>query len=203
MDLSVRNGQAHNTVPSVAVNNSGMDSQPPKSRSPRSGRLFESSRLIRVLYVVLLAGIAILLIAIAFSFVFGTVSESKYINTTDFQAVDISVGGSTTGDQIYFGNIKSINNNYVVLNNVYYIPTSTTSSSNVTLEPLVCQIDKPVDQMVINRSSVNWWENLQPSSKVSTSIASYVKTNPNGPTCPTSSTTTTPTTTSTPTTTKP
>ena len=188
MDLSVRNGQQHNAATSAPASSTGMDSSP-RNRSSRSGKLFEGSKLIRVLYVVLLAGIAILLIAISFSFVFGTNPESKYLNTKDFQAVDISVGGSTTGDQIYFGNVKSINNNYLVLDNVYYIPTSTTSTSNVTLEPLVCQIDEPFDQMVINRSSVNWWENLQAGSKVSTSIASYEKTNPKGPTCPKSSTT--------------
>jgi hypothetical protein len=192
MDLSVRNGQQHNVVTGAPVSNTGMDAAPHQNKSSGSGKVFESNKLIRVLYVILLAGIAGLLIAISFSFVFGpTNTESKYINTKDFQAVDISVGGSTTGDQIYFGNIKSLNSNYVVLNNVYYIPTSTTSSSNVTLEPLVCQIDKPFDQMVINRSSVNWWENLQPTSKVSTSIASYEKSNPKGPTCPTSSSTTT------------
>ena len=188
MDLSVRNGQQHSAVSGAPVVDSRMDSTPPKGRSSRSGRAFENSRLIRVLYVILLAGIVVLIVSISFSFVFGNNPESKYLSTKDFQAVDISVGGSTTGDQIYFGNIKSLNSSYVVLNNVYYIPTSTTSTSNVTLEPLVCQIDEPFDQMVINRSSVNWWENLQPSSKVSTSIASYEKDNPKGPTCPKSST---------------
>jgi hypothetical protein len=186
MDLSVRNGQQHNATTAAPVSNTGMDAS--RGKSSRSGRMFESNKLIRLLYVVLLAGIAVLLISISFSFVFGTNPESKYINTKDFQAVDISVGGSTTGDQIYFGNVKSINSNFLVLDNVYYIPTSTTSTSNVTLEPLVCQIDEPFDQMVINRSSVNWWENLQSGSKVSTSIASYEKSNPKGPTCPKSST---------------
>jgi len=184
MDLSVRNGQQHSAASATPTSNTGMDT----SSKKKSAKLFEGNKLIRVLYVVLLAGIAVLLIAISFSFVFGTNPESKYLNTKDFQAVDISVGGSTTGDQIYFGNVKSINGSYLVLDNVYYIPTSTTSTSNVTLEPLVCQIDEPFDQMVINKSSVNWWENLQPASKVSTSIASYEKTNPKGPTCPKSTT---------------
>jgi hypothetical protein len=194
MDLSVRSAQAQNSPTGSPVSTLG--SVPSgKNRSPRSNKVFEGSRLIRVLYVILLAGIAILLVAIAFSFVFGPKSESGYVNKNDFQAVDISVGGSTTGDQIYFGNVKALTSSYVVLNNVYYIPTSTTSTSNVTLEPLVCQIDAPFDQMIINRSSVNWWENLQSSSKVSTSIASYEKSNPKGPTCPkTSTSTTTPTT---------
>jgi hypothetical protein len=188
MDLSVRNGQQHNSATGAPGSNSGMDVSAPKSRSGRSGGMFESNKLMRILYAVLLVGVAVLLVAISFSFVFGANPESKYLNTKDFQAVDISVGGSTTGDQIYFGNIHTLNSNYVVLDNVYYIPTSTTSTSNVTLEPLVCQIDEPFDQMVINRSSVNWWENLQPGSKVSTSIASYEKSNPKGPTCPKSST---------------
>ena len=185
MDLSVRNGQQHSAVSGAPVSNPGMDMPPSKGRSGRSGKMFENSKTIRVLYVILLASIAVLLVSISFSFVYGNNPESKYLVTKDFQAVDISVGGSTSGDQIYFGNIKTLSSSYVVLNNVYYIPTSTTSTSNVTLEPF--------DLMVINRSSVNWWENLQPSSKVSTSIATYQKDNPKGPTCPKTSTTTTPT----------
>src|ERR1019366_8947768 len=95
--------------------------------------------------------------------------------------VDVSVGGSN-GDQIYFGNLKALNGSYMVLQNVFYIPSSS-SSSNITLEPLVCQIDAPYNQMVINRASVNWWENLQSSGKVAQAVTAYEK-SAKTPSCP-------------------
>ena len=123
------------------------------------------SKWLRIASVVLLFSITVLLVAIAFSFYFGNNDESKYLETGTFQAVDIT-GGSSNGDQIYFGNIKNINDKYLVLDNVYYIPP-TTSSANINLEPLVCQVDVPFDQMIVNRTSVNWWENLQSSGHCS------------------------------------
>lgn len=158
----------------LSTSNSGVET----SSKHRSGKLFESNRLVRVLYVFLLAGIAVLLISIAF--IFGANSEAKYINTNDFQAVNVSGSESSSGDQIYYGKIKSLNSGYIVLDNVYY----TTSSSSVSVVPLVCQTGQPFDQLIISRNSVNWWENLQPTSKVSANIASYVKNNPDGATCP-------------------
>ncbi len=132
---------------------------------------------------------AVLLLAALLVLVFNNSDQNKYINKNDYQAVDISVGGSTSGDQIYFGNLRSINSTYVILNNVFYIPSTSSSTSNITLEPLVCQIDAPVNQMIINRSSVNWWENLQSSGKVAQTIANYEK-NSSAPACSSTSSTT-------------
>ncbi|MGH7236944.1 MAG: hypothetical protein ACREGF_00220, partial [Candidatus Saccharimonadales bacterium] len=99
---------------------------------------------------------------------------------------DLSTGGSSGCDQIYFGKITTITSSYFVLQNVFYIPTSQ-NSSQVTLTPLVCQIDSPYDQMIVNRTNINWWENLQPGSQVVKSISQYNKTNNGHPTCPSSS----------------
>jgi hypothetical protein len=140
--------------------------------------------------------LAILLLATLLVLVYGGTNQNKYINKNEYQAVDINVGGSTSGDQIYFGNLRTINSSYLVLENVFYIPTTASTTSNITLEPLVCQIDQPVNQMLINHSSVNWWENMQNSGKVSQTIASYEKSNPTTPAC-TSTNSTTPSTTST------
>jgi hypothetical protein len=135
--------------------------------------------------------LAILLLATLIVLAFGGNNQSKYINSNDYQAVDISVGGATAGDQIYFGNLKAINSTYFVLDNVFYIPTTSTSSTSISLEPLVCQIDQPVNQMLINHTSVNWWENLQNSGKVAQAITNYEKSNPSSPACAAGSNTTT------------
>ena len=98
-------------------------------------------------------------------------NPSNYIESGNYQAVDV---GSSGNDQIYFGKIVNVNSQNLVLDNVYYIPNSS-KGSNIQLQPVVCQIDKPSDRMVFNRSSVNWYQNLQPSSQVSTAIDNYKK----------------------------
>jgi hypothetical protein len=203
MDFSHNN---RTTQPGVETPGGISSAHVTDSRGKHSKFSGNSDKWLRLASVVLLFSITVLLVAVAFSFYFGGSSESKYLQSGAFQAVDISVGGSSNGDQIYFGSIKDLNSKYLVLDNVYYIPSST-SGSNVSLEPLVCQIDMPYNRMVVNRSSVNWWENLQSTGQVAKAITNYQKTNPKGPTCPKTSatsaaTSTTPTTnTSTPATT--
>jgi hypothetical protein len=201
MEFSNRGTQPHAPVAEAPATHTALVNKKRFGRSPD-----DMPQGLRIASVVLLFSVTILLVAVAFSLYFGGANESKYVIGNDLQAVDITSAGSNGSDQIYFGNIKNLNNNFLILDNVYYIP-STTTSSNISLQPLVCQVDVPLDQMIINRSSVNWWENLQNSGKVATAISNYQKANPKGPTCPTTtsattnSTTTTPTTTTTPATT--
>lgn len=148
-----------------------------------------------VLYVVILFGIAALLVLVAISLARGTNSngEQKLVDTSKYQAVFLNNG------QVYFGNITTINNDYLKLNNIFYLTqssdtTTANSNSNYTLVKLGCQqIHYPYDQMVINRSQVTFWENLSADGKVAQSIAQFKKQNPNGPDC-TQSTSQTPTT---------
>jgi hypothetical protein len=117
-------------------------------------------------------------------------SESGQVNTSKYQAVFLN-GGATSGSvayTTYFGHITSLNNNYLVLKDVYYLTTSSTSSSDQTANPqltkLGCQqLHSPYDEMVINRSQVAFWENLQDNGKVAQAIKQFVQQNPNGPNC--------------------
>ncbi len=96
---------------------------------------------------------------------------------------------------MYFGNIKALNTNYLVLTNIFYLQTSGGSSStsaaassssantSVTLVKLGCEIHAPLDQMVINRTSVTFWENLSPNGQVSKAVATWEKQNPDGQKC--------------------
>ena len=137
----------------------------------------------RVGGVFLLFALTVIVVASIFLIHYTNTDQWKYVNTNEFQAVDVSVGGSSSGDQIYFGQIKDIDTNYLILDDIYYIPATSSSTSNITLQPLVCQVDNPFNQMVISLTSVNWWENLQNSGKVAQSILSYQKANPNGADC--------------------
>lgn len=111
-------------------------------------------------------------------------NESSYINKSKLQAVFLNTG------QVYFGNISQLNNQFLVLKNIYYLQTGSNSSSsttkastNVTLVKLGCELHMPYDQMVINRSQVTFWENLQSNGQVAKAVASWEQQHPNGQQC--------------------
>ena len=127
----------------------------------------------------------------------GKDKESRLVDTSNLQAVFL------TNQQVYFGNITSINNRYLTLNNVYYLttnqqvqPTSGTSStssnanSQVSLVKLGCELHAPQDRMTINRDQVTFWENLKDSGQVATAVKQYKQQNPNGQDCSTANQTT-------------
>lgn len=143
-----------------------------------------SPQWLRILTVVLLAGVVVLLIAVALSFTrSGGDNENKFVDTSKYQAVFLNNG------QVYFGNVKDLNSSYVRMTNIYYLTQSSSNSNsssnnNYSLVKLGCQqIHDPLDEMVINRSQVTFWENLNPSGKVVTSIKQFQQQNPNGPNC--------------------
>lgn len=135
---------------------------------------------------VLLVIVVLLVVAVVLDLGFGGVkAEGSYVDKNKLQAVFLNSG------QVYFGNIKSMNSNYIVLDNIYYLQTAnngstnttTSSNSNVSLVKLGCELHAPYDQMVINRSQVTFWENLQSSGQVAQAVATFQKDNPNGQKC--------------------
>lgn len=132
------------------------------------------------------AAIVILLIALVLSVSFGTVkNEDSYVDSTKLQAVFLNTG------QVYFGNVKALNSKYVVLTNIYYLQTTgsgtstaaSNSNPNITLVKLGCELHRPYDQMVINRSQVTFWENLQDNGQVAKAVQAFEQQNPNGQKC--------------------
>jgi len=141
---------------------------------------------LRVLSVILLVGIAVLLVGIIFAVNrSNNDNESKFVNTNDYQAVFLNNG------QVYFGNIQDLTSSYVRMTNIYYLTQNSSSSSsssstsnNYSLVKLGCQqIHDPLDEMIINRDQVTFWENLNSSGKVVSSIKQFIQQNPNGPDC--------------------
>jgi hypothetical protein len=109
-------------------------------------------------------------------------NEDQYVDSTKLQAVFLNTG------QVYFGNVKKLNTSYIVLSNIYYLQTSSTgtsanASTSVSLVKLGCELHEPYDQMVINRSQVTFWENLQDNGQVATAVSKFEKANPNGQKC--------------------
>lgn len=118
--------------------------------------------------------------------------QNRYVDKSKLQAVFLNTG------QVYFGNIKSLNNSYVVLTSIYYLQSTNSNSSNssntnnnnnsnnnqnLSLVKLGCELHAPYDQMVINASEVTFWENLQPDGQVAKAIDQYKQQNPNGQKC--------------------
>jgi hypothetical protein len=145
----------------------------------------DKSPLGRVAVVVAAALVALLLIALAVvSFGNNSDGESKFVNSDKLQAVFLNTG------QVYFGKITDLNSKYFVVTNIYYLQTSSTgttgtSSANtsVSLVKLGCELHEPYDKMVINRSQVTFWENLQSDGQVAKAVATFQQKNPNGQKC--------------------
>jgi len=155
-----------------------------KSERPSGTNTKKGLRLTQLLSIVLLLGIAIILAFVCLAI--GRTSnsnEGQYVNKDQYQAVFLNNG------QVYFGHVLNMNGKYVRMSSIYYLTQSSDSStsstsSNYSLVKLGCQqIHDPTDQMVINRDQVTFWENLNDSGKVVTSIKQFQKQNPNGPDC--------------------
>ena len=200
MDFVHNNQQANRTQAAVPVHES--------TSTGKKMDDIQSKKLVNIGLVALAVAFAVIAISVAFLFhnASEVPAESRYVNTDKYQAVFLN-GGVANGQVLYstyFGKIASLNSQYIVLRDIYYLTTSSTSasqSSSVQLTKLGCQqLHSPYDEMVINRAQVAFWENLQDSGQVATAISNYQKANPKGPNC-SQTTSSTPSTSSTPTTT--
>lgn len=199
MDFTNRGGSTPLTTPPVSNNNN-----PPTfsnnvgNRQHRGGRNTTPVGWVKWATLGLCTAIVVLVLAVLLSVIFtNPKSQSSYIYNNKLQAVFLNTG------QVYFGNIKDINSQYLVLNNIFYLQTnssgtsgSTSAKSNVSLVKLGCELHAPYDQMVINMQQVTFWENLQSSGQVAKAVAQYDKQYPNGQTCTNQTSGTTPTSTS-------
>src|SRR5665213_203801 len=172
----------------------------PAQGAPHGQRTDWNGRAVRIEWFVFTSLVAlVLLIAIGWLIFSNNTSngESKEINTGKYQAVFLN-GGATSGAvayTTYFGHVTKMTGSYVVLKDVYYLTTSSSTDqtqANPQLTKLGCQqLHSPYDEMVINRSQVAFWENLQDSGKVVQAIKTFQQQNPSGPNCTASTSTST------------
>jgi hypothetical protein len=189
MDIMSRNahpGNPHPGNPQPTQVHPVVEKQP-KPEHKNSG--MSSYKLYRIGVVAAVAAIVVLLIGITLLLYANNSNtkdtESSYIKDSKLQAVFLNTG------QVYFGNINVLNNNFFVLSNIFYLQsnsssttaTTSTSSSDVTLVKLGCELHMPYDQMVINRSEVTFWENLQSNGQVAKAVATWEKEHPKGQQC--------------------
>jgi len=103
---------------------------------------------------------------------------SDWADVTKYQAVFLSNG------QVYFGKVTDVNNQTLVLENIYYLRSNsalqtgeaTTTSQlagDFALIKLGNEIHGPQDKMSINLNQVLFTENLKDDSKVVEAIKAY------------------------------
>jgi flagellar basal body-associated protein FliL len=182
MDFSNRNVQPQSAAPGAQNTAAGNFNK--KSKRGPGG---DKGKLSRIITVTLVALVAILIAAVIAVIVTGgdnDKAENKYVDSSKLQAVFLNTG------QVYFGHIKTLNNKYFVVTDIYYLQTASSDSnasnnanSNVTLVKLGCELHEPYDQMVINSDQVTFWENLQDNGQVAKAVSTFQKQNPNGQKC--------------------
>ena len=123
----------------------------------------------------------------------GNNRESNLVDTSKYQAVFLN------GGQVYFGNVKDLNSQYLKLDNIYYLRVNqqvqpdgnaTQNANDVSLVKLGCELHGPQDSMVVNREQVIFWENLKNDGQVLKAIDQYKQQFPNGEDCSKQSSTT-------------
>lgn len=142
---------------------------------------------LRGVWVVLLVAAAILLAAlIALMLLDRAKLEGGLVDNDKHQAVFLDNG------QVYFGKVHSLNERYMDLQGIFYLMVDepiqpeqqdSQQQGNITLQKLGCELHGPVDQMIINRESISFWENLREDGQVSQAIAEWLKQNPEGLNC--------------------
>lgn len=146
----------------------------------------KDSKFSHISTVVLLFSITLLTVAvIGFVMFYKGKSESRYVAKDKLQAVFLN------GGQVYFGNIRELNDKFVGLTNIYYLRVNQqvqpkageASEQDISLVKLGCELHGPQDQMLINREQVVFWENLKTDGQVAKAVEQYKTANPNGQKC--------------------
>ena len=152
----------------------------------KGSKMMKSNKFTKFLLVALLFLGTLLLVSLILMFALGGKdTESSFVKKNKFQAVFLN------GGQVYFGKIGNYNSRYLTLTDIYYLrvnqqvqPGQTTASNDVSLAKLGNELHGPEDSMVINRSEVQFWENLKDDGQVVKAIVEYKK-NPNAAANPT------------------
>ena len=132
-------------------------------------------------HIILAVAIAALLAIVAFGgWSLYRSSTTAHIDSGKLQAVFFTNG------QVYFGKLEKLNGDYFKLTDIFYLQaqsaaadsenpqeTSTQQSPDVQLVKLGSEIHGPVDEMIINKDQVLFFENLKEDGRVSQSIESY------------------------------
>jgi len=111
-----------------------------------------------------LVGLGILVVLAVVMFLrdsakYDSFDKREFIDPNAYQAVFL------TNNQIYFGHLKNISRDHLMLSDVYYVKVNEDGAGQL-IKLGVIEPHGPKDQMVINQNQVLFWENLRPDSPV-------------------------------------
>ena len=113
---------------------------------------------ISLVVLTVLIGIVVIMLGVKFN-KYDDYKQQDFIDSSGYQAVFL------TNDQIYFGHLKNISSNYLILFDVYYVKINESGAGQLVKlgqgEP-----HGPQDKMIINQDQVVYWENLKPNSPI-------------------------------------
>lgn len=183
MEFSSRGFQRNNSRPAATANATSDQASingPNKTGNKKAFHKIKSSKALSVLSGILFVSILILVIAILLG-ISTKSTENSVVQKNRYQAVFLN------GGQAYFGKVKTLNDRFIDLSDIYYISTNGQSNentqANISLVKLGSELHCPQDRMIINRDQVLFWENLNDDGKVVNAIKQWQKENPNGQKC--------------------
>jgi hypothetical protein len=157
------------SVPVRANTSAGSNDSKKKLKKPGAKQL--------VIGLIILAVLAIGAVGASWAY---KMSTGATIDTGKYQAVFFTNG------QVYFGKLSSLNGGYMKLTDIYYLQaqasqtnsdnpqqTSNQAASDVQLIKLGNEVHGPVDEMIISKDQVLFFENLKNDGKVTQSISKY------------------------------
>lgn len=130
-------------------------------------------------FVAFFAAVAVLLVSMLVFMMVGGSSRTELIKKDKYQAVFLS----DTSGQVYFGKLKSLNNRYYELTDIYYVKVenavqpdrNNTAAQNISLAKLGNELHGPEDVMYISKDKVLFWENLKDDGQVVKAITEFKK----------------------------
>lgn len=121
-----------------------------------------------ITYLVVFVAVLVLVVFLVQSEGFPVIDDNTY------QAVFL------TNNQVYFGELKDYSDEYVILENIFYLQASdplqqvsvlgSTDDSNINLVKLGDELHGPEDKMFIPKERILFWENLKTDSAVARAI---------------------------------
>ena len=91
--------------------------------------------------------------------------QNEFIERDAYQAVFLS------NDQIYFGRLKNVSSDYLILKDVYYVKVGESGAGQL-IKLGATEPHGPKDEMIINKDQVMFWENLRFDSPIVKGIQS-------------------------------
>jgi len=191
MEFSMNRGAAQPATPARVASNGGGAGHSPSGSGKKNVGWKSSPAWLRAVWVILLFSATGLLVALVALMYFGGTKESDFVDTKRKQAVFLTNG------QVYFGEIKEVNKQYIDLRGIYYLnvnqqvqpdqkdpkATTTQAQNSISLVKLGCELHGPQDRMLINRDQVTFWENLKSDGQVAKAVDKWISENPNGQKC--------------------